>query len=352
VSAPLVELTGVSHRLSGTTLLDAIDWCIEPRTHWVVLGPNGAGKTTLLRVLCGEIWPNAGGSVRRNGEERSDLRILRRGIGWVTPTLGSRIPPAQSVKETILAGGFAQTRLIEFEWVPISTAQRARAQELAELLGVASLAEREFGTLSQGEQQKTLLARALMAEPYLLVLDEPYLGLDPGARERLLEAIDTLGRDERTPSLILTTHHIEEIAPCFSHVLALKAGRALACGEKRHVLSVEMLSRLYAPSADVVQSRSSPSVKDLRKSDLADPDLKDCGLTDCGLTERDPGEPAEHFKSEMSPLQDAARGTGNSPESERAASPENPASPKKMPSWQIVQSSGRYWLVPGGHDTF
>ncbi|MDX2051335.1 MAG: ATP-binding cassette domain-containing protein [Polyangiaceae bacterium] len=241
---PLVELKNVSYRLDEGRILDAIDWRIEYGQHWAVLGPNGAGKTTLLRMLCGELWPNDGGEIWRHGSSHFDLRRLRRSIGWLTTNSAARIPEHQTAFNTVLAGAFAQTRLIVFAWDPPSDAQRLRAQESLERLNVSHLSTRTFGTLSHGEQQRVLIARALMAEPDLLILDEPCAGLDPGARERLLLATEKLAKNQ-SPTLIITTHHSEEITPSFTRTLTLKAGRSLMQGRTEEVLNEATLSELY-----------------------------------------------------------------------------------------------------------
>ena len=191
MATPLVELRGVTYGINGKKIIDDVSWTVREGENWAILGPNGAGKTTLLRLMCGYLWPNGGGEVLRNGEAHVDLGTLRRSIGWVTSTLLAHIPRGERVLDTVLSGMYAQLGL----WPSSDEQPSAEAAEAAarclDHLGCADLSGHVFGTLSQGEQQKVLVCRALMAEPYLLVLDEPCAGMDPGAREAFLSALST-----------------------------------------------------------------------------------------------------------------------------------------------------------------
>ena len=242
---PALDLQHVSFVADGRTLVDDVTWRVWPREHWVILGPNGAGKSTLLNLACGYLWPNAGGCILRNGEEHADLSELRLGIGWVSSTLTARIPADEIVRDTIASGAAAQLGFWRYPGRRTSPRLRARARNLIRRFGLVPHAHQPFGTLSQGEQQKVLVARALMTRPYLLVLDEPGAGLDPGARARFLDFLDELARHRATPSLLLVTHHLEEITPAFGKALLMQRGRIVASGPTERVITGENLSRLF-----------------------------------------------------------------------------------------------------------
>lgn len=250
---PALEIRGVSYALDGRRILDSVNWTVEEEEHWAILGPNGSGKTTLLRIACGYIWPNGGGAVYRKGKALLDLPQLRKSIGWVTSTLTSQIPPREPALRTVVSGKFAQIGLFEGPWGAPTRRDYARAQAYLEQMGSSHLGDREFGTLSQGEQQKVLIARARMTRPYLIFLDEPCAGMDPGARENFLASLRRLGKEKRVPSLIYVTHHVEEILPMFRKTLILKDGRVLAAGNTSALLKQDVLERLYQVSLDIVK---------------------------------------------------------------------------------------------------
>jgi iron complex transport system ATP-binding protein len=241
--APVLDLRDVTWLADDRVILDAITWRIDPGQHWAILGPNGAGKTTLLNLACGYLWPNGGGTILRNGEDLLDLRELRRGIGWVTSSLALQIPRCEQVLHTVLSGALAQVGYIE--WEPPTDHDLAHARLCLDQLGCLHLADRRFGTLSQGEQQKVLIARARMNKPMLVILDEPCAGMDPGARERFLASIQRLATTDCTLSLVFVTHHIEEIMPAFSQTLVLKDGRIVRQGATADVLQSAVLQEIY-----------------------------------------------------------------------------------------------------------
>jgi iron complex transport system ATP-binding protein len=253
MGVPLLELKDVTYGLNGKMILDHVSWSVSEGEHWAILGPNGAGKTSLLRIVCGYLWPNKGGEVYRNGQSLADLGTLRRSIGWVTSALLADIPRGEMVLDTVVSGKYAQLGLWAFSWdQPDEGTKGAARDRLAELKSL-HLAERTFGTLSQGEQQKVLICRALMADPYLLILDEPCAGMDPGAREIFLSALLSLGRKRSLPALIYVTHHPEEILPIFTRTLVLKAGRVMADGMTAEVLTNRTIKRLYGVSVELVK---------------------------------------------------------------------------------------------------
>ncbi len=265
--SPAVQLENVSVEFDGQTILDRVSWTIQSGQRWGILGPNGSGKTTLLRVACGYLWPNAGGRVLRRGVERTDLRELRKSIGWVTSSLAAEIPRRERALDTAVSGKLAQTGLKVFASHPplplgegrseggggeditpaadLTSADYARAAELLRQLGCGELLDRPFGVLSQGEQQKVLIARARMAEPWLIILDEPCAGLDPGAREDLLHFVDAFARKNPACTLLMVTHHLEEIMPAFERLLVLSAGRVVQAGLADEIICPKLLETLY-----------------------------------------------------------------------------------------------------------
>lgn len=240
-----LDVQNVSYSAGHRSILDSIDWTVDRGEHWVVLGPNGSGKTTLLKLACGYLWPNRGGVIWRNGSRRVDLRELRKGIGWVTASLTPQIPVRERALRTVVSGKFAQVGLLEMSTVRPGEEDYAQAEAVMERMGCSRLKDQAFGTLSQGEQQKVLISRALMTRPYLMFLDEPCAGLDPGARENLLQAVQELARTSRSLSLVFVTHHIEEILPVFEKTLVLRKGRVFRCGGTEEVVTEGLLRDLY-----------------------------------------------------------------------------------------------------------
>ncbi len=236
-----VSLNHALVRRGSTLLIDGVSWHVARGSHWAVLGPNGAGKSTVLRLAGGWLHPTSG-TVDLLGHRlgRVELQALRRRIGWVDPRhrLGDL-----SVHEAVLSGVTASNGLLP-RWTP-TAAERARTAELLELTGMAAKRERRWMQLSQGERARTLIARALVTEPELLLLDEPSTGLDLPGREHLLGVIDTLRRDRPELTTVLVTHHVEEIAASTTDCLMLREGRVFAAGPVGEVLAAENLSRLY-----------------------------------------------------------------------------------------------------------
>jgi iron complex transport system ATP-binding protein len=242
----LIACERVGYRQNGVDILADIDWRIEAGQHWAVLGPNGSGKTTLLRIVCGYLWPTSG-RVLRLGQELLDLSELRRSIGWISSGMIADIPPADTGLETVVTGRFAQIGLKRFPAYGPAKVDFDDAAEELERLGCGALADRPFGILSQGERQQVLIARARMANPLLLVLDEPCAGMDPGVRERFLAWLNERLEpdDAHGPTTVLVTHHIEEIVPAIQNTLVLSAGRAYASGPTRDVVTHETIETVY-----------------------------------------------------------------------------------------------------------
>ena len=252
---PAFELRNVSYAGNGKVILHSINWTVLRGDHWALLGPNGSGKTTLLRIACGYLWPNAGGEVRRKGKLLINLPELRKSIGWVTSTLPSQIPPREKVIRTVVSGKFAQIGYLEKFGGEASGRDYSQAEKYLAQMRCDDLGDEEFGVLSQGEQQKVLIARARMTKPYLIVLDEPCAGMDPGARENFLTTLQGVGKQKNIPSLIYVTHHVEEILPLFGKTLILKEGRVLYSGATRAVLKPDVLEELYGVSLHIIKRK-------------------------------------------------------------------------------------------------
>lgn len=248
-----IRLEDVSLVRSGKVILDRINWTVSPGGHWVLLGANGSGKTTLLQLLAGYLWPTRGRITvlgRRFGH--TDLRELRKSIGWVGSFLQVQVPFNQRPLDFMVSGKFASIGMFETP----AEADYGFARELAEWLNCEEVLDRPYGVLSQGEKQRLLIARALIAKPRLLILDEPSAGLDLLAREQLLYTLEKLGRAAAAPTLILVTHHLDEIMPVFSHVLVLKEGHILAAGAKDQMLEPGLMSAAFGVPLEVTRNGS------------------------------------------------------------------------------------------------
>lgn len=242
----LVELCEVCYSAAdGTLLLDRVSWSINEGESWAVLGPNGAGKTLLLRMVAGKLWPNAGGEIRRQGKKLVNLRVLSRRIGWVSTKMVVDIPPDELAINTVVSGKFAQLGLKPVAWDRPTKADFQHAESILSRLECDALARKQFGFMSQGEQQKILLARALSIDPLAIILDEPCSSLDPGSREQFLDTLQTLLQSKKAPAVILVTHHVEEIVPGFDRVLVMHGGKIIKQGMTQATLTPETLAVIY-----------------------------------------------------------------------------------------------------------
>ncbi len=228
----ILKISNLHIERSGTVILDDVNWSVKVGEHWVILGANGSGKTSLLSALTGYLMPTAG-EISLLGETygQSDWRELRKKVGLVSSSIRQMMAEDEPALETVASGKYA---MIDF-WGRVTRNEKAQAMKLLRQVDCEHLAERPWGVLSQGERQRVLVARALMAKPHVLILDEPCAGLDPAAREHFLQFLQRLGSQSRgcgAPTLVLVTHHVEEIMPVFSRVLILKNGRVLAAREK------------------------------------------------------------------------------------------------------------------------
>ncbi|OWR27188.1 molybdenum ABC transporter ATP-binding protein [Saccharibacillus sp. O23] len=237
-----IELKGVSWRRGDSLILQDIDWTVEEGQHWAVLGLNGSGKSSILNIISGYMWPTTGEvSVLGHKFGTIDLRELRKSIGWVSSSLQEKIRPNEQALEIVISGRHASIGL----YAEIEQADREKAHALMNDLGCSHLIGRTYQTCSQGEKQKLLIARALMASPKLLILDEASNGLDFISREALLQSIDALAVRPDAPTLLLVTHHTEEVSPVFSHSLLIRRGRIFAQGESKKILNDEKLSEFF-----------------------------------------------------------------------------------------------------------
>ncbi len=240
---PVLELADVSVRRGESTLVDGVDWTVEEDERWVVLGPNGAGKTTLLQVASAQIHPTSG-VVGILGEVlgTTDVFELRPRIGLTSAVLAERIPRSERVHDVVVSASYA----VIGRWREIyDELDHHRADELLTELGAAHLADRTFGTLSEGERKRVQIARALMTDPELLLLDEPAAGLDLSGREDLVSTLSVLAMDEMSPATVMVSHHVEEIPPGFTHALLMRQGRVVAAGPLEHVMTEQIVSATF-----------------------------------------------------------------------------------------------------------
>jgi iron complex transport system ATP-binding protein len=239
----VVDLAGVSIVRGGSTLLDDITVQIDETDRWVVIGPNGAGKTTLLQVLGAQIHPTAG-VAGLLGEVLGTVDVfeLRPRIGITSAALAERIPRSERVHDVVVSASYAVLGRWREDYDELD---HQRADELLEQLGIAGLVDRTFGTLSEGERKRVQIARALMTDPELLLLDEPAAGLDLSGREALVRTLSDLARNPYAPASVLVTHHVEEIPVGITHALLLKGGRVVAAGPVDDTLTAENLSATF-----------------------------------------------------------------------------------------------------------
>ncbi len=239
----VVDLRDVTVVRGGARLLNDVSLTTRVGEHWVVVGPNGAGKTTLVRVIAGRETPLSGtATVLGTDVTTAGPGELGTRIGFASQSLSQRIPASERVRSVVQTAAWGQSVSYREDY---EAADTARAHDLMVLFGVDALADRRLGSLSEGERQRVLLARALMADPEVLILDEPTAGLDLGARELLVSALAEIASSPRSPQLILVTHQIEEIAPGFTHGAVVSDGRILAAGPIDQVLTGVTLSRAF-----------------------------------------------------------------------------------------------------------
>jgi iron complex transport system ATP-binding protein len=241
--AAVLDLVDVTVRRGSSLLLDGVNWLVEEDERWVILGPNGAGKTTLLQLAAAQMHPTAG-TVDVLGARmgRVDLSEIRPRIGVSSAGLVGRIPGDESVRDVIVTASYG----IYGRWrEQYDEVDHERAASLLVEIGISHLADRTFGTLSEGERKRVQIARALMVDPELLLLDEPAAGLDLGGREDLVSTLSSLAYDPDSPATVLVSHHVEEIPPGFTHVLMLRRGSVIAAGLLDQELTEANLSATF-----------------------------------------------------------------------------------------------------------
>ncbi len=242
----LIDFRDVAIVRGGKTLVGPLSWQVELDERWVIIGPNGAGKTTLLRLAAGvrkAIHPTSGTAYVLNEKlGRIRIRELATRIGVASPALVDRVPDDEIVSDVVISAGYA----VLGRWrEKYDEMDRAQAVESLESMGAEHLADRTFGTLSEGERKRVVIARALMTDPELLLLDEPAAGLDLGGREELVDRLSSLAADPDAPAIVLITHHVEEIPEGFTHALILSEGGVVAQGLLEEVLTSENLTEAF-----------------------------------------------------------------------------------------------------------
>lgn len=239
----VLKLSDVTVRRDGRNILDHLTWDVAGDQRWVVLGPNGAGKTTLLRLADASVHPTSG-SVALLGSRlgRTDVFELRPRVGMASSALARAIPRAEAVRDVILTAAHSVTGRWREAYDAID---EARADEILEQWHLTQLAGRTYGSLSDGEQKRVQIARAVMTDPELLLLDEPTASLDLGAREELLTLLGDYTTQPFAPAMVMVTHHVEEIPPGFTHVLLLRNGKQVAAGPIAETLTPQALSETF-----------------------------------------------------------------------------------------------------------
>ncbi len=248
-----IDLRGVTVMKAGKELISGVDWRVETGERWVLFGPNGAGKTTLLQVVSTYQFP-ARGTATILGQQmgHTDVRRLRPRIGYVGPAPAALVRRHLPCRDIVVTGRHAA--FVDTRWHHYTDADWEFAHRQMETMGVAALADREFATLSDGERKRVLIARALVARPDLLLLDEPGTGLDLGARERLIASLSGMAGNAEGLTVILVTHHVEEIPPGFDRMLILADGRVTARGEISRTLTGDTLTAIYGIPIGVTSS--------------------------------------------------------------------------------------------------
>ena len=250
--AAVVELAGVSVVRNGSTLINNIDWEVDESDRWVVIGPNGAGKTTLLQVISAQIHPSSG-VAGLLGEVLGTVDVfeLRPRIGLTSAALAERIPRGERVHDVVVSASYAVVGRWREEYDELD---HERAAELLAQLRIDRLANRTFGTLSEGERKRVQIARALMTDPELLLLDEPAAGLDLAGRESLVTTLGELAQDQYAPASVLVTHHVEEIPKGITHAMLLKAGEIVAAGPLRDTLTADNLTKTFEVELSLIEA--------------------------------------------------------------------------------------------------
>lgn len=254
----ILDIRNVSFYRNGFYILKNINWTVKSGEHWAVIGLNGSGKTTLLKMITGYLSPSRG-KMRVLGNEfgRVDLRELRKLIGWVSSSLQESLYTTDTVEEIVLSGKYASIGLYDKP----GKEETEKADSLINQFELSAMKERKYYSLSQGEKQKVIIARALMCSPRLLILDEPCIGLDIFARENFLFLVEQICNMENSPTLLYVSHHIEEITPSFQHALFLKNGEVYSAGRTKDLISENNLLKFYERPVEIDWNNGRPWIK-------------------------------------------------------------------------------------------
>lgn len=253
----LLDLKNINWIREGNYILKDISWEINDGDHWVLYGLNGAGKSTILDIINAYTAPSSGEFEildMKQGKPGYSADSIRKQIGYVSQSLFKKMRQEDNAFTIVISGAYASIGVYEEPTDEI----RTKAEEICATLGITPYINRRFSTLSQGEQTRVLIGRALMSEPRLLILDEPTNGLDFVAREDLLERIGNIGKDNNGPTMIYVTHHLEEVLPVFKHILLLKEGQVFASGDIESVVNSETMSELFNMDVDVTFKSGRP----------------------------------------------------------------------------------------------
>ncbi|HVE27513.1 MAG TPA: ABC transporter ATP-binding protein [Sporichthya sp.] len=239
----VLDLAEVVVRRGDKYLLDNVTWEISEGERWIVLGPNGAGKTTLLQVIAGQLHPTSGwAAILGEALGETDVSELRTRVGLASAALADRLPRGEIVRDVVLTASYGMVGRWREKYTDLD---RQRAEILLRALGVLHLAERTYGTLSEGERKRVQIARAMMPDPEIVLLDEPAAGLDLGGREDLVRRLSNLALDPNSPAMIMVTHHVEEIPIGMTHVLMLRDGKVVAAGPMGSTLTEANLTACF-----------------------------------------------------------------------------------------------------------
>ncbi|MEI7420357.1 MAG: ATP-binding cassette domain-containing protein [Actinomycetes bacterium] len=246
----VLALENVSVIRAGKTILNSVTWSVQANERWVIVGPNGAGKTTLLKIAAAQLQPSSG-TARVLGETLGEINVfdLRTRVGFASTAIASRIPNSETVLDAVMTASYAITGRFKEKYEDVD---ERRARRVLNEWHLSEYADRAFGTLSDGERKRTQIARAVMPDPELLLLDEPVASLDIGSREATIKILGGYASHPDAPAIIMVTHHLEEIPAGFTHALVLNEGKITAAGPINSTLTTEKLSEAYGLPLEVV----------------------------------------------------------------------------------------------------
>ncbi|MGV3264624.1 ABC transporter ATP-binding protein [Cytobacillus pseudoceanisediminis] len=259
-SSSIISLDEISWKRNGKQILNKVSWHVRKGEHWALLGLNGSGKTTILKMITGYLWPNGGQvSVLGNLYGKTNIPELRKSIGWVSTSLDDKFQfrPSETALEIVLSGRFASIGLYQ----EITLQDLEKAKDLMHQFNISHVQDQNLTSLSQGEKRKAMIARALMASPRLLILDEPCNGLVIYSQEELLRSIEKMAAHQDGPTIIYVTHHIEEIVPSITHAMLLKKGNVISQGKKRDTLTDSLLEETFRVPITVDWENGRPWVR-------------------------------------------------------------------------------------------